>query len=277
MPHLGCEAPCCTDMRRRGEVEHPCSLGIRDRRTGSLLLIEATPAIESQIAMLHSVSGGERPPRRPVDAVLLTHAHIGHYAGLMHLGQEVAAVDAVPVHCTVRMADFIRHNAPWSGVAAAGHIVLHAHEPGEVGVVTFEPLPGLRVEAVRVPHRDDYSDTVAFKVHGPARSLLWAPDVDQWGRHEDLLDGLLADVDLAFLDATFYSEDECPGRDLSRIPHPFVGETMELLAERAAASPGSLRLMHFNHSNPVLHEPELAKSIVERGFAIAETGRCDAL
>ena len=277
MPHLGCEASCCTETRRRGVVEHPCSLGIRDRRTGGLLLIEATPAIEPQIAMLHSLAGGERPPRRPVDAVMLTHAHIGHYAGLMHLGQEVAAVDGVQVHCTTRMADFIRGNAPWSGVAEAGHIVLHAHDPGDTGLVAFEPLAGLRVEAVRVPHRDDYSDTVAFKVRGPSQTLLWAPDVDQWGRHDDLLDRLLIDVDIAYLDATFYSEDECPGRDLSRIPHPFVGETMELLADRASAAPGTLRLMHFNHSNPVLHDSSLAESVVQRGFAIADVGRCDHL
>ena len=277
MPHLGCEASCCQDARRLGVVEHPCSLGIRDRQSGSLLLIEATPAIEPQIAMLQKLAGGQRPPRRPVDAVMLTHAHIGHYAGLMHLGQEVAAVDGVPVHCTVRMAEFLKRNAPWSGAVEAGHIVLRAHDPGEVGAVEFEPLPGLKVEAVRVPHRDDYSDTVAFKVRGPSRTLLWAPDVDQWGRHEDLLDGLLADVDLAYLDATFFSEDECPGRDLTKIPHPFVGETMELLADRAAASPGTLRLMHFNHSNPVLHDPGLATSVVQRGFAIAEVGHCDPL
>ena len=120
------------------------------------------------------------------------------------LGQEVAAVDRLPVHCTVRMTEFLKRHAPWSGVVEAGHIVLHAHDPGEVGAVEFEPLPGLKVEAVRVPHRDDYSDTVAFKVRGPSQTLLWAPDVDQWGRHEDLLDGLLADVDLAYLDATFF-------------------------------------------------------------------------
>ena len=87
----------------------------------------------------------------------------------------------------------------------------------------------------------------------------------------------LADVDLAYLDATFFSEDECPGRDLTRIPHPFVGETMELLADRAASSPGTLRLMHFNHSNPVLHDPGLATSVVQRGFSIAEVGHCDPL
>ncbi len=277
LPHLGCEAPCCADARSRGVVEHPCSLGIRDRRSGDLLMIEATPAIEPQMAMLHELAGGSRRPRRPVDALMLTHAHIGHYAGLMHLGQEVAAVDRVPVHCTVRMADFIQRNAPWSGVEAGGHIVLHAHDPGEAGVVAFEPLPGLRVEAIRVPHRDDYSDTVAFKVRGPSQCLLWAPDVDQWGRHEDLLDGLLADVDLAYLDATFFSEDECPGRDLSKIPHPFMAETMELLADRAAGSPGSLRFMHFNHTNPVLHDRDLANVVVERGFAIAEVGDGDQL
>ena len=276
-PHLGCEASCCEEARRLGVVEPPCSLGIRDRRSGGLLLIEATPSIESQIALLHRLAEGERPPRRPVDALMLTHAHIGHYAGLLHLGQEVAAVDAVPVHCTVRMKQFLTGNAPWSGVVEAGHIVLHAHDPGEVGVVGFEPLPGLRVEAVRVPHRDDYSDTVAFKVRGPSQTLLWAPDVDQWGRHEDLLDGLLADVDLAYLDATFFSADECPGRDLTRIPHPFVGETMELLADRATASPGTLRLIHFNHTNPVVHDPTLVKSVVQRGFAISEVGHHDLL
>ena len=80
------------------------------------------------------------------------------------------------------------------------------------------------------------------------------------------------DVDVAYLDATFYDGRELPDRDLADIPHPPMVVTMDLLAERARAHPGRFRFLHLNHTNPALHDPALRRAIEARGFAVAEVG-----
>jgi pyrroloquinoline quinone biosynthesis protein B len=254
-------------------VEYPCSLGIRDRETGKLLLIEATPAVTAQIAMLHTLADASQRGHRPVDGVLITHAHIGHYTGLMQFGEEVAAADHLPLHITPRMAAFARGNQPWSQVIQYGQVDVHEVMPGHC----CEPLEGLRVEFITVPHRDEHSDTMAFKVHGPARTLLWVPDVDQWGRHDGLLDTLMDGVDVAYVDATFYDGSELPGRDLTRIPHPFMVDTMQRWAGEAMVRPGVMRFIHMNHTNPVLYDAALCEDIESRGFGVAHMGEHQSL
>jgi pyrroloquinoline quinone biosynthesis protein B len=272
LPHLGCEKPCCAQARVSGRVEYPCSLGVRDRVSGELLLIEATPAIEPQLSHFYTLAGVQGRGRQPVDAVMLTHAHIGHYTGLMQFGEEVANTEHLPVYCTPRMAGFLRGNAPWSQVVEYGQVDLHELALDEQGVAQCEPIAGLRVEAIVVPHREEHSDTVAFRLHGPHQTLLWVPDVDQWGKHDGLLAQLLEGVDVAYVDATFYDGSELPGRDLSRIPHPLMIETMAIWADQAEANPGVIRFIHMNHTNPVLRDEALRSQIEAKGFRVAEVG-----
>ena len=263
LPHLGCEKICCSLARMMGRRLEPACLGVRDLETGKLLLIEATPAIESQV---HGWTMGGTKPRRPVDAVLLTHAHIGHYTGLIQFGREVASTRSIPVHTSARFAEFMRTNGPWSQLVELEQIRLVPFEPRE----PFEPIPGLEVTAIPVPHRDEFSDTVAFKIRGPQRTVLFVPDIDRWD--DDLLEELIAGVDVAYLDATFYDGRELPGRDLSEIPHPPMVQTMERLAGPAREQPGRFRFIHLNHTNPALHESEIRAEIVARGFRVARRG-----
>ncbi len=267
-PHLGCEAVCCESARNEGRVDSPACIGIYDRESGALLMIEATPAIEPQVAMLHRAFGISRRGRLPVDALLLTHAHIGHYLGLAQLGREVASTSALPVFVTPRFAAYLRANGPWSQLVSLGQIELRevdAERP-------FEPIPGLSVEAILVPHRDEFSDTVAYRVRGPSRCVLFVPDVDSWDRHPGLLEKLLEGVDVAYIDGTFYDGRELPGRDLREVPHPFLVDTMDRLAGRADAQPGSVRFLHLNHSNPLWLDEKLVRELDARGFAVAQLG-----
>ncbi|MBK8974767.1 MAG: MBL fold metallo-hydrolase [Planctomycetes bacterium] len=283
LPHVGCERPCCADARRTGRVETPACLGVHDRSTGALLLVEATPGIERQLALLHELTGqrGTRG-RRPVDAVVLTHAHIGHYLGLAQFGREVAGTRDLPVYASPRMGAFLRDHGPWSQLVALQQIRLERLGPGE----SREVLPGLTVEAIAVPHRDELSDTLALKLHGPQRTALFVPDIDRWdaaredfepGLLERLLERLLDGVDVAYLDATFYDGSELPDRDPREIPHPLIVDTMDRLQDRARRQPGALRFIHLNHTNPALNDPELAKRIAARGFRVAEVGERTAL
>jgi pyrroloquinoline quinone biosynthesis protein B len=268
LPHLGCERRCCATARAEGRVEGPACVGVHDRTSGKLVLIEATPRVESQIAHLHALSGESGRGRSPVDAVLLTHAHIGHYAGLVQFGREVAATDAIPLHVSARFAAFLRSNAPWSQLIELSQVHLVEFEPGSA----FSPLPGLTVRAIPVPHRDEFSDTMAFRIEGPRRTVLFAPDVDSWSRSPGLLNELVEGVDVAYLDATFYDGRELPDRDLAEIPHPPMVDTMQRLNHQAREAPGRFRFLHLNHSNPVWIERELRESLQQRGFRIAAVG-----
>ena len=268
LPHLGCEKSCCKGARRSGHEEFPACLGIHDSHTGTLLLIEATPAIESQIALLHELSGVGNRGRRPIDALLLTHAHIGHYAGLIQMGREVASTNSVPTFVTPRMANFLKTNAPWSQLVELGQIALHEIQSGEI----FEPIEGLRVQAITVPHRDEFSDTVAFKIQGPTRTVVFVPDIDRWEGNETLLEQLIDGVDVVYLDATFYDGSELPGRDMLEIPHPLMIDTMQRLQNHATEFRGSIRFIHLNHTNPAFVDREIQRRIEELGFRIAVQG-----
>ena len=268
LPHLGCDRPCCATARREGRRLRPASLGIHDRATGRLALVEATPAVESQIADLHRLAGTTGRGRAVVDAVLITHAHVGHYLGLAHFGREVAATRGVPVFATTRLCGFLRAHGPWQQLVALDEISLKEIAPR----TPFPVLDGLTVTAIPVPHRDEFSDTVAFRIRGPERTALFVPDVDRWDKAPGLLDELLEGVDVAFVDGTFWDARDLPGRSILEVPHPPMTDTMQRLAERARARPGSIRFLHCNHTNPALHDPAVKTRIEAAGFAVATEG-----
>lgn len=271
LPHFGCEQPCCVNARASGRVLFPACLGVVDRRGDGaprLLLIEATPRIEEQVALLHDLAFVHGRGRQPVDAVLTTHAHLGHYLGLAWFGREVAGSKQLPLHASPRFCAFVREHAPWRQLVAQGQL---APQPFVVGE-PFAPWPGLQVTAFAVPHRDEWSDTMAFVVRGPNRAVLFVPDVDAWEQSPGLLGRLLDGVDTAYLDGTFYDGRELPDRDLSEIPHPLMTRTMTLLADVAKARPGALRFLHCNHTNPVLHDAALRGRLEAKGFALAAQG-----
>jgi pyrroloquinoline quinone biosynthesis protein B len=165
------------------------------------------------------------------------------------------------------MSAYLRDNGPWSQLVKLGNIDLKTIETGQEIALTSK----LRVTAVPVPHRDELSDTVGFRIRGPHRVLLYIPDVDKWQKASKPLPDLLAGVDVAFLDGTFLSAAELPGRDMSEIPHPPVSETIALLPPDRS----DLRVFftHFNHTNKLLwHGPSL-RALQDKGVGIARTGQ----
>ena len=118
IPQLGCERPICQEIRAgTRQPEKVSSLGLINRRTGAAYVFDATPDFPAQLQRL---SGGRLPA-----GIFLTHAHIGHYTGLMFLGRESVNAAAVPVYVTDRMGAFLRTNGPWSQLVA----VPNAAEP----------------------------------------------------------------------------------------------------------------------------------------------------
>jgi pyrroloquinoline quinone biosynthesis protein B len=265
VPHLGCTQELCVRARLDPSLRvRVASLGLvaGEKR----FLIDATPDLPSQIESLNA--GRTLADRaRPVDGILLTHAHVGHYTGLLHLGREVLGARGVKVFATARMAAFLRGNGPWSQLVTLGNIELVEIEPGR----PFDLAPGLRATAWTVPHRDEFSDTVAYRIEGPTRKLLYVPDIDKWEKWDRRLEDEVAAVSVALLDGTFEREAELPGRSLREIPHPLVGETAARLA--GLPLPGrDVRLIHLNHTNRLLWDDEARREALGRGLAVARDG-----
>ncbi len=275
-PQLGCELDCCAGARHDpGARRLVTSIAVVDPRSGQRWLLDASPDLEEQVALLSSIAPPADHAGRPgrpalFDGIVLTHAHIGHYLGLAELGREAYGSAPQPVVATPSMAAFLRDNGPWSLLVEAGHVHLVELAPGR----TLSLADDLFVELLSVPHRDEFSDTVAIRVTGPGGALLYLPDIDKWEVWERELSDELLRVDHAFLDATFFGPDELPGRAMSEVPHPFVVETIEALADLPATERAKVHLTHLNHTNP-LNEPdsEARATVDAAGLSVAYRGQ----
>jgi pyrroloquinoline quinone biosynthesis protein B len=271
LPHIACTGDNCRaareDPTRRRLV---ASLAIVLPESGRVFLIDATPDVHEQLDLLADVRDAPagRVDRAPVDGVFLTHAHIGHYLGLALFGYEAVSSSGMPVWGTPRMLGYLRENGPWSLLVERNNIELRelAEEPVELG-------DGVSVRALAVPHRDEYTDTVGLVVSGPSRSLFYVPDTDSWRAWEPTIEEVLAEVDVAVLDGSFFSTDELPGRSVEEIGHPLIGTSLERLAPVVGAGGTEIWFTHFNHSNPVLDPSSTARERVLRlGFGVLEDG-----
>ena len=260
VPHLGCRQRLCVEARRDPAKRRlVASLGILDHGAGRRFLVDATPDFAEQVERL-----GGAP-----DGILLTHAHIGHYFGLAQLGREVLGAKRVPVYCTASMARFLRQNGPWKRLVALENIEIREVTPG----VEFELTPSLRATAIGVPHRDEDSDTVAYVVSGPKKRVLWLPDIDKWEKWDRRIEDLVRESSLtAFVDGTFLSADEIPGRSIRDIPHPLVPETVARFGPHGPDPPAKVYFVHFNHTNRLLWDAAARRGVERRGFGIAREG-----
>jgi pyrroloquinoline quinone biosynthesis protein B len=270
MPQVGCYAERCDRARRRRLPRYAASLALVDPDADRYYLVDATPDITRQLDLIEEPGFRARADeRRPFDGIFLTHAHIGHYAGLALLGREGMGIASTPTYCTAAMASFLTNNGPWGLMVEEGRLDLRPVASGE----WLRIDEGLEARALLVPHRPEYSDTVAWLFRGPTRTLLYLPDVDSWERWELDVRDVVAEVDVALLDASFYSANEVPGRNIEDIPHPLVPHSMDLLQSHVNRGDRVL-FTHLNNTNPALFEDSVeAAEIRRRGFGIATEGQ----
>lgn len=264
-----------TDPARHARTEHrlAASIALVDPRGGATRrwLFDATPDLPEQLWLLDRVAPTDGPSPR-LDGIFLTHAHVGHYLGLAYLGHEVMGARDVSVWAMPRMAGFLRTNGPWSQLVSYGNVALRPLEDGR----GTELADDLRVTPLPVPHRQEFSEVVGFRIDGPSRSVLFLPDIDSWEEWDAAgtrIEDVLATVDVAYVDATFWDHGEIPGRDMSGFPHPMIRHTMRRLEPLDAAARGRVRFLHLNHTNPA-HDPDgpERREIEDRGFRVAEEG-----
>ena len=265
-PQIGCKKECCKDLFTNPDPSRKVvSLGVVDTENKATFLFEATPDIAAQVrALKNSASfAAEETPT----GIFLTHAHIGHYAGLMYLGKEAMNANCAAVYAMPKMKTFLENNGPWNQLVVNKNIEIKATENKK----TLELTSNLKVIPFTVPHRDEFSETVGYTIIGPNKSALFIPDIDKWNKWEKDISAEIAKVDYAFIDATFFDAEEINNRDISEIPHPFIVESMALFKKLPASEKRKINFIHFNHTNPALNlESAKAKQIIKNGFNIAK-------
>ncbi len=262
-PHIGCNKDCCN--KNIGDNKYyVTSIGLTDIENDKNYLFEATPDIGEQIKYL-KVS---RENNKLIDGIFLTHAHIGHYSGLMYLGREALGAKNVPIYTMPRMKYFLQQNGPWSQLVSLENIKLEEINHNQ----NIRLSSDLKVIPFNVPHRDEFSETVGYKIIGKNKSALFIPDIDKWDLWDKSIVDEVKSVDYAFLDATFFSGEEI-NRSMSEIPHPFISETINLFKDELLEIKNKIYFIHFNHTNPVLNNKlHLKDSILKLGFNFAKFG-----
>jgi pyrroloquinoline quinone biosynthesis protein B len=263
-PQADCQKEHCQQFWD-GAVEkrHVVSLGLTDQSTGQNWMFEATPDFTTQLHHLKNASG-----QNDLSGIFLTHAHIGHYTGLMYLGHEVMGASKVPVYTMPRMKSYLESNGPWSQLVSMENIALNQMTADS----SIKLSDNLSVTPFRVPHRDEFSETVGYRIESPNKKVLFIPDINKWHIWErDIVDEI-AKVDLALLDATFYDAGELPGRNMSDIPHPYVEESVELFNDLTDEEKSKVMFIHFNHTNPLILDSPERKEVELLGYRVAREG-----
>ena len=267
-PHLGCEKECCRLAWSNPELKRfVVALALVDPGSGSWYLFEATPDMSEQIHYFRELTNAKY--NYLPDAIFVSHAHIGHYTGLMELGREAMNSRNVPVYALPGMSNFLRNNGPWDQLLKLQNIDIIDLSP-ESGIAIAD---NISVQAFEVANRDEYSETAGYRIAAGTKKYLFSPDINKWKVWTGDIISEVRSVDYAFIDGTFYSENELAGRSMEEIPHPFITETIHLFGDESNETKRKINFIHLNHSNPALYDQKIIKKINESGFGLAEQGR----
>ena len=265
-PHIGCQKKCCKNFYEgKYKRQKVVSLGLVDIENKQKWLFEATPDIATQLADLEQ---NHLKTNVLIDGIFLTHAHIGHYAGLMYFGREALGQKRTKVFTMPKMRAYLTKNGPWSQLVELKNIIFKKLQNDSTLLLNNK----LKVTPFLVPHRDEFSETIGYKIEGLHKTALFIPDINKWEKWEKDIVSEVKSVDYAFLDATFFKDGEI-SRPMSEIPHPFIEETMNLFKEETISIKNKIYFIHFNHTNPALQILSNEKNIAQKlGFNFATEG-----
>ena len=263
-PHAGCERRCCADLWKNDSLKKMVScISVIDPKSGLAWMIDATPDFAKQYHIITKKHNAR------LAGIFLTHAHIGHYTGLMHLGREVMGSKNIVVYAMPKMKLFLENNEPWKQLVSLKNIHIIPIEDKKEIILSRN----LIIEPFKVPHRDEFSETVGYNIIGPNESLLYIPDIDKWDKWEHDILFWIESTGYALLDGTFYYDGEIPNRNMSEIPHPFIMESMNYFETLLERNQNKIFFIHLNHTNPAIRENSAAsRNIIKNGFNVARKG-----
>lgn len=259
IPATGCYCDVCNSAREYTEYRRLApSVAILDKMESFCYMIDASPDFKHQLDMIHEeISETKRKGKIPVSGILLTHAHLGHCAGLWPLGKEALEEKNLQVFCTSKMKQFLYANYPFSLLVQRKNIKVKEMYPDK----EFAP-DGLGFVPIQVPHRNEVTDTVGYIIKSEKR-VVYLPDLDRWT--DDILEEIKSS-DIAFVDGTFYSKKEISR--FQEVPHPPIKETISLLENVDTET----YFTHINHTNPINKKRKERRYVESKGFKIAYDG-----
>jgi len=265
-PHIGCTKSCCAELWENPSPKRKVTcLGLIDPINEQSFLFEATPDLPEQLKALRILTpfqNGDVP-----NGIFITHAHIGHYTGLMYLGKEAFNSYRTTVFAMPKMQSFLEKNGPWNQLIDEKNIEIQPL----INKTYYHINSLIKVKPFLVPHRDEYSETVGFLIEGPNKTALFIPDINKWHEWEEDIMEKITLVNYAFIDGSFLKSNEIKHRDISEIPHPFINETMDLFSSMPAKERNKIHFIHLNHTNAGLNKhSKQAQKIRKKGFHVAE-------
>jgi pyrroloquinoline quinone biosynthesis protein B len=266
VPQMGCDSPFCRKAWKQPSLRQMvASIALVDPDSRSRWIFDAAPDLPEQFQLLKALTGD---PSNRIDGIFLTHAHIGHYTGLMYLGRESMNTRDVKIYAMPRMKRMLEENAPWSQLIGIKNISIQAlADKTEVRLASH-----ITVEPFLVPHRDEFSETVGYRIRSATKTLVYIPDIDKWQKWATPLTDLVRSTDYLLIDGTFYADGEI-ARPMSEVPHPFVTETVGLLKGLPLKERSKVFFIHFNHSNPLVQGNQAKlRELHRKGFAVATQG-----
>jgi len=252
-PQPGCDCPNCQKaLNNNASKRFPASLGVLDIENKKSYIIDTTPYLPEQLNILNKTAQKHDFPKDHLEGVLITHAHMGHYPGLMYFGKEAINSKKLSVHTSKSLKKFLITNQPWKQLVDNGNI--------QINIFDFEKTislsTDLKVIPIEIPHRQEFSDTSAFVIKGRHKSAFYLPDIDSWVEFNNKFNEISEKTDFLILDGTFYSKEELMkfrGRKVEDVPHPTIKDTFRKFENGFLKRNNSkVYFTHFNHTNPVL-------------------------
>lgn len=273
-PQLGCDCPNCQTVKTDVRLKRlPSSLGLFDCESNQSFIFDATPEFPEQLRLLNSKAKQLGLSKSHFSGIFLTHAHLGHYTGLMYLGKEALNTKELPVYCTPAMAQFLENNSPWADLIKNKNIIPQIINPNEE-----VQIGNLKVKSILVPHRNEHADTVGFLIQGKNKNFFYLPDLDHWDGFQSQFNQILSETDYIFIDGSFYDQFELAkfrNRDPLEVPHPPIAKTIKLFQEGIfKKSKAEIYFTHFNHTNQILSMTGEAKQFIKSsGFDTLSEGQ----
>ncbi|HRH41032.1 MAG TPA: MBL fold metallo-hydrolase [Pyrinomonadaceae bacterium] len=267
VPQMGCDSPFCKEAWKNLKLRQTVSsIALVNPKTKERWIFDATPDLPEQFQLLKNFTVDFS---NNIAGIFLTHAHIGHYTGLMYLGRESMNTKDVKVYAMPRMKEMLEKNAPWSQLVSVKNISLQRLENKQNTKIS----ENISVQPFLVPHRDEFSETVGFKIMVNSKSLVFIPDIDKWQKWSEKLEDVVKSSDYVLIDGTFYADGEI-NRPMSEVPHPFVSETVDLLKDMPLKEKNKVYFIHFNHSNPLVQgNKNKIKELKTKGFNLTFQGQ----
>ena len=259
-PQVGCSEKCCNiAWKNQSIIRFPSCLALVNPSTKKYWLFDITPEVKVQVKMLESYGCS-------LAGVFITHAHIGHYMGIINFGLEVMNLNSIPVYVMPRMKSFLESNSIMNQLITNANIKLIKLLDQD-----YRSIDGTMIKPFNVPHRNELSETVGFEIKGNKKTVIYLPDIDSWDGWMDNLLNLIDLSDVLFLDGTLFSKDELKTRDISKTPHPAITDTMDRLSNLDLDLKRKIRFIHFNHTNDVLRDgSDAAKNVIDNGFLLSK-------